>query len=77
MYAQITQFTKMLHNLSLLLDKAQKHAVKNKFKPEILLNSRLSQDMLPLTSQVQMACDMAKLVASVLTGKQAPFFEDT
>lgn len=77
MYAQITQFTKMLHNLSLLLDKAQKHAEKNKFKSEILLNSRLSQDMLPLTSQVQMACDMVKLVTSVLTGKQAPFFEDT
>jgi hypothetical protein len=77
MYAQITQFTKMLHTLSRLLDKAQKHAEANNFEPEVLLNSRLSPDMLPLTSQVQMACDTAKLATSVLTGKQAPAFEDT
>ncbi len=77
MYAQITQFTKMLHNLSLLLDKAQKHAEAKKFEPEVLLNSRLSPDMLPLTCQVQIACDTAKLATSRLTGKEAPVYEDT
>ncbi|MBN9687379.1 DUF1993 domain-containing protein [Corallococcus sp. NCSPR001] len=77
MYAQITQFTKMLHTLSRLLDKAQKHAEANGFEPEVLLNARLSPDMLPLTSQVQMACDTAKLATSVLTGKQAPVFANT
>jgi uncharacterized protein len=77
MYAQITQFTKMLHTLSRLLDKAQKHAEANRFEPEVLLNARLSPDMLPLTSQVQMACDTARLATSVLTGKQAPVFANT
>lgn len=76
MHAQITQFTKMLRNLSLLIDKAQKHADANKFEPEVLLNSRLSPDMLPFASQVQMACDTARLATSVLTGKQSPVFED-
>ncbi|MEB6381565.1 DUF1993 domain-containing protein [Leclercia adecarboxylata] len=77
MYAQITQFTKMLHTLSRLLDKANRHAEVNKFDSAVLLNSRLSPDMLPLTCQVQMACDTANLATSVLTGNQAPFFEDT
>lgn len=77
MYAQITQFTKMLNTLSRLLDKAQKHAEANKFEPELLLDSRLAPDMLPLTSQVQMVCDTARLATSVLTGKPAPVFENT
>lgn len=76
-YEQITQFTKMLHILSRLLDKAQRHAEANGFESEILLNSRLVADMLPLTSQVQMACDTAQLATSVLTGKQAPDFENS
>ncbi|WP_218585514.1 DUF1993 domain-containing protein [Pseudomonas quercus] len=77
MYAQITQFIKMLHTISHLLDKAQEHAQLNKFESEVLLNSRLSPDMLPLTSQVQMACDTARLATSVLTGQPAPAFEGT
>lgn len=77
MYAQITQFKKMLHTLSRLLDKAQQHAKANNLAPEILLNSRLSPDMLPLTNQVQMACDTAALATAVLTGEKAPGFEDT
>lgn len=76
MYAQITQFTKMLRTLSRLLDKAQKHAEANEFEPEVLLNARLAPDMLSLTRQVQMVCDTARLASSVLTGKSAPEFED-
>jgi hypothetical protein len=76
-YAQITQFTKMLHTLSRLLYKAQQHAEANNFEPEVLLNARLSPDMLPLTSQIQMACDTARLATSVLTGKPIPAFKDT
>lgn len=77
MYAQITQFTKMLHTLSRLLDKADKHAEAHNFAPEVLLNARLLPDMLPLTSQVQMACDAARLATSVLAGKQIPIFDDS
>lgn len=77
MYEQITQFTKMLRTLSRLLDKAQEHAEANNFEPEVLLNARLAPDMLPLTSQVQWACEMARLVASVLTGKEVPVSNNT
>lgn len=76
MYSQITQFTKMLSNLSRLLDKAQRQAEANGLEPEVILSSRLAPDMLPLTSQVQMACDTAKLATSVLSGKSAPVFKD-
>ncbi|GGZ17089.1 DUF1993 domain-containing protein [Novosphingobium colocasiae] len=72
MYAQITQFTKMLHTLSRLLDKAQAHANANGFEAEVLLNARLAPDMLPLTSQVQWVCDTASLATAVLAGRQPP-----
>lgn len=74
---QFTQFTKMLHNLSNLLDKAQKYAEAKKFEPEVLLSSRLAPDMFSLTRQVQIACDTAKLATSRLSGKEAPKNEDT
>lgn len=77
MDAQITQFTKMLRTLSRLLDKAQQHAEANNLAPDVLLNARLAPDMRPLTSQVQMACDTARLAPSVLAGKPIPVFEDT
>ena len=77
MFEQFTQFAKMLHNLSLLLDKAQAQAIAKKFEPEVLLNSRLSPDMFSLMRQVQIACDTAKLATARLTGKEAPKNEDT
>ncbi len=76
MYAQITQFIKMLRTLSRLLDKAQQHAAANNLAPDALLNARLAPDMRPLTSQVQMACDTARLAVSVLSGKPIPVYED-
>ena len=77
MFEQFTQFAKMLHNLSNLLDKAATHAEAKKFDVDVLLNSRLSPDMFPLTRQVQIACDTAKLATARLTGKEAPKNEDT
>lgn len=77
MYAQITQFTKMLRTLSRLLDKAKQHAEANNLAADVLLSARLAPDMRPLMSQVQMACDTARLAASVLAGKPIPVFDDT
>ena len=77
MFAEITQFKKMLHTLSHLLDKAQSHADANNFNVEVLLDSRLAPDMLPLTSQIQMACDTARLSVSVLSGNQVPVSANT
>lgn len=76
MYAQFTQFAKMLHNLSILLDKGQALAETKKFDAEVLLNARLAPDMLSLTRQVQIACDSVKLGASRLTGREAPVNDD-
>ncbi|MFN8370414.1 MAG: DUF1993 domain-containing protein [Bacteriovoracaceae bacterium] len=70
------QFTKMLHNLSLVLDKGQEFAESKKIDVEVLLNSRLAPDQFNLIRQVQIACDTAKLAAARLAGKEAPVHED-
>ena len=72
----VPQFTKMLLNLNLILDKAAKHAEAKKFEVDVLLNSRLAPDQFNLIRQVQIACDTAKLSVSRLTGKEAPIHED-
>ena len=73
----ILQFTKMLHNLDLCLDKAAAYAEAKKFDSAVLMNARLAPDQLHMIRQVQIACDTAKLGASRLTGKAAPAFDDT
>lgn len=72
----IAPFTKVLHNLSLILDKADANAKSRKFESEVLLNDRLAPDMFTFTRQVQIACDTAKLCAARLAGKEAPKNED-
>lgn len=73
----VTQFVKMLQNLSLILDRGQELAVAKKFDVEVLLNSRLAPDQFNLIRQIQIACDTAKLGASRLTGKDAPAHNDS
>ena len=72
----VPQFTKMLHNLSAMLDKASAYADQKKFEADVLLNARLAPDQFHFIRQVQIACDTAKLGVSRLTGKEAPVFED-
>lgn len=72
----VPQFTKMLHNLSHILDKAQRNAEGRKFEMDVLLNARLAPDQFNFIRQVQIVCDTAKLCASRLTGKDAPVNED-
>ena len=66
-----------LKNLSAILDKAAAHAEARKIAPAVLLQSRLFPDMLPLTKQVQIACDNAKGVVARLAGVDVPKHEDT
>ncbi len=75
--ASVPVFTTMLGNLSHFLDKAQAHADTKKFDAAVLMQSRLAPDMLPLTRQVLIACDAAKLCVARLSGVDAPKFEDT
>ncbi len=79
MYYEVTiaHFAKILKNLSMILDKAAHFAETKKFDSEVLLNSRLAPDQFPLTKQIQIACDTAKLCASRVTGKDAPSHPDT
>ena len=75
--ACVPQFVKVLGNLSSILDKAQAHVDAKKLDPAVLPNFRLFPDMLPLTSQVQIACDTAKGVVARLAGLEIPAHEDT
>jgi uncharacterized protein len=72
----ITQFSKMLHNLDLILDKGAEFAKVKKIEMEVLLNDRLAPDQFNLIRQVQIACDSAKLGAARLGGKEAPVHQD-
>lgn len=73
----VSQNSKMLHNLSKILEKGEAHAQTKKFEMDVLLNDRLAPDMFNLIRQVQIACDTAKLGAARLAGKEAPKHEDT
>ncbi|EJO70389.1 PF09351 domain protein [Leptospira kirschneri str. 200803703] len=72
----IQQFTKMLHQLKLLLEKGVSYSETKKFDVEVLLNSRLAPDQFHFIKQIQIVCDTAKLGVSRLTGKDAPKHED-
>jgi hypothetical protein len=69
-------FARALGNLSAILDKGAAHAAAKKFDSTVLVNSRLAPDMLPLSRQVQIACDLAKNSAARLAGLEPPRYED-
>jgi hypothetical protein len=69
-------FTNSLSNLAHVLEKGQASAAARKIDPSVLLAARLAPDMLPLTSQVQIACDISKGCVARLAGKEPQRFED-
>ncbi|MBE0613629.1 MAG: DUF1993 family protein [Burkholderiales bacterium] len=75
--ASAPRFVNMLNNLSAVLDKAQAHADANKIDPMVFTSSRLYPNMLPLMSQVRIACDNAKGAVARLAGVEIPKHEDT
>ena len=74
--ASVPVFTRMLGHLAAWLDKAEAHAQAKKFDTSVYLAARLAPDMLPLTKQIQIACDAAKFGVARLAGVEAPKFED-
>jgi uncharacterized protein len=70
-------FTLSLNNLATILDKAASHADEKKVDPKALPATRLIVDMLPLSAQVQIACDTAKGAAARLAGVEIPKHADT
>jgi len=75
--ASAPRFVNMLNNLSAVLDKAAAHAEAKKIDPAVLTGDRLYPNMLPLTSQVRIACDNAKGAVARLAGVEIPKHEDT
>lgn len=70
-------YTLALNNLSKQIDKAIAHTETKKLDGKALAEARLIADMLPLTAQVQIACDNAKGAVARLTGVEPPKHEDT
>lgn len=75
--ASAPRFVNVLTNLSNILGKAQAHVEAKKIDPVVLTAYRLYPDMLPMRSQVQIACDTAKGAVARLAGVEFPVFEDT
>jgi hypothetical protein len=74
--ATTQQFAWGLTQLKEVLKKAQAHAETKKIEMPVLFNSRLIADQFPLSRQIQIACDTAKMFVSRLTNIEVPSFED-
>jgi hypothetical protein len=74
--ASLPVFTTVLTNLAYCLKKAQANAVARSFSADVLAGLRLAPDMLPLASQVRIACDAAKNGTARVCGLEAPRFAD-
>jgi uncharacterized protein len=61
-----------LRNMLVWMERAQAHADAKKFDSANYLALRLAPDMLVFSSQVMIACEIAKLGAAKLLGEMAP-----
>ena len=74
--ASVPTLTRALTNLIGVLEKGAAHAETKKIDPAVLVGSRLYPDMFPLSKQVQIASDVAKLGTSRLAQVEGPKWED-
>lgn len=74
--ASVPVFLRALSNLSHILKKGEAHASAKGVTPEVMLQTRLIPDMLPLVKQVQIATDMAKNACARLAGVDPLKIED-
>jgi hypothetical protein len=75
-HAAVPVFIRALANLQHVLKKGEAHAKEKNVTDEVLLQTRLIPDMLPLVKQVQIAADMATRGAARLAGVEPQSFED-
>jgi hypothetical protein len=75
--ATVPAFLQILGSLPGLLSKAEAHCQTKNIQPEVLLNARLYPDMLPLSKQIQLACDFAAKGCARLTHSEVPSTPDT
>jgi uncharacterized protein len=74
--AAVPVFVRALGNLTHVLKKGEAHVKSKNVTDEVLLQTRLIPDMLPLVKQVQIACDMATRGTARLAGAEPMSFED-
>jgi uncharacterized protein len=74
--AAVPVFVRALGNLVHVLKKGEEHAKAKSVTGEVLLQTRLIPDMLPLVRQVQLVCDMATRGTARLAGVEPMSFED-
>lgn len=72
----IPAFIHSLNNLKHILQQGQIYADDKEISADILLNTRLFPDMLPLLRQVQIACDLSARGGARLASIDLPQFED-
>ena len=75
--ASVPAFLQILGSLSGILTKAEAHCKAKNIAPEVLLGARLYPDMLPLSKQIQLACDFAAKGCARLTHSEVPTTPDT
>jgi hypothetical protein len=75
--ASVPAFQQILGALQGILTKAEAHCAAKKIAPEVLLGARLYPDMLPLSKQIQLACDFAAKGCARLTHSEVPTTPDT
>lgn len=74
--SSVPVFLHYLKSLSAILQKGAEFAAEKKIDEKVLTSARLYPDMLPLTRQVQIACDVAKGCGARLAGMEVPKYDD-
>jgi len=72
----VPTLTRALGSLAVVLEKGRVYAESEKIEPAVLLGMRLYPNMLPLTTQVQIASDNAKGCVARLAQIEPPKFAD-
>ena len=75
--AAVPAYLQILGSLTGILTKAEAHCTAKKIQPDVLLGARLYPDMLPLSKQIQLACDFAAKGCARLTDSEVPSMPDT
>ena len=73
----VPAYLQILGSMTGLLTKAEAHCEAKKIQPEVLLGARLYPDMLPLSRQIQLVCDLAAKGCARLSQSEVPSTPDT
>jgi hypothetical protein len=75
--AAVVPVRRGLGSLLTLVNKAEEFCVARKIDQEVLINSRLYPDMLPLSFQIRSPTDHGRRLVALLSGNEFPAVENT